>query len=287
LTLTTAAEKVPTNVVTSRRQVTQPPPLPPSIPTGNQQANGVKSTSKQKLPMHLAASSSFKQSNKTSSTPPGPENPPSLIRNSVLGSFKGSPSGNSISQISAQPTNDASRTNLNARPTTLVGAPRATSSQQVQQLLPYRLSEGSSNKTSSLPRGVGSRSVSSMLSQLDQTGHANSHLRTSMSTSHFPPSGSNVPGDTLAQPNSSFLYGPANNRAGKPHVHQNPPNSNGYPEFSGNPQENIAIVHRRSGSSPVPMSSAPVRRAAPPEIHYHQHPFFTPRDDDETKILFL
>jgi hypothetical protein len=250
--------------------------------------------------MHLAASSSFKQTNKSGTTPPGSETTPSsLIRNSVMGSFKANSSSSSISQISTQQsTSDFLRGNQSSRASI---TSRSGSSQQIQQLLPYRLSEGSTNKTSSLPRGVGSRSVSSMMSQMEQSAQLgeqtnNSHLRTSVSTSQFPSGGSGntnvVPGESLTQPNSSFLYGPANNRTTTRTYYVTdsqlkPGNSNGYAEFSGTPHENIPIVHRRSGSSPVPMSSAPVRRTAAPEIHYHQHPFFKPRDDDETKILFL
>lgn len=312
---TATAEKVPVNTVTSRRQVSQPQPPPSSsssVPATGQAVNGVKN--KQQLPLKLAAFSSFKASKSGSSSVDLPSSSTSNFRSSMMGSFKGNPSTSTsnVSQISPQASNnEALRTNQNSR---VVVPPRNSNSQQqqqqqsIQQMLPLRLSEGNSNKTSSLPRGVGSRSVSSMMNQMElqqqqhqQSQQSNSQLRTSVSSSQFPHGGNvnNTAGDHLTQPNSSFLYGPAaaapNNGGIRKYNHSDShqQNQSGYNEYyvhqtRNSTQDTAPIVHRRSEGSPVPMSSAPVRKPVAPEIHYHQHPFFKPRDDDsESKILFL
>ncbi|XP_021964277.1 A-kinase anchor protein 13 isoform X2 [Folsomia candida] len=281
--------------------------------------NGVK---KQQLPLFLASNSSFKVGKSSSCSDNVPQ------RNASVGSFRGG------SVVSPPTSGSATNQSSPLDPSRLPGKAASSSSrnssqsqqqqQQVQQLLPLRLSEGSggggNNKTSSLPRGVGSRSVSSMLNQMDanqqqqqqQGSNANQHhLRSSASTTTFsynnhPGGDSNLNQRVGMQSNSSFLYGPVS-QSGVRYAYTDggggggsAPN-NTSPPRNGHINENndglSSVIHRRAGSSPVPMSSVqqqfPQQQQArrPPgqetQYHQHQHPFFRQREDDGEKILFL
>jgi hypothetical protein len=275
LSVTASVEKPPTNPVPTRRPLPQTTTPTSSAPANSQPANGLKS--KQQLPLFLASTSSFK-AGKIGGGPEVAQPPPSIMRNSAMSSFKGSSSGVNVSQSTYPISHDPTRQSVKGS----TAAARAASTQQVQQMLPLRLSEGNSNKTASLPRGVGSRSVS-MLNQIEQqqqSPNSNQQMRNS-SAAVFP----------YSQPppmssNSSFLYGPVSGRSqDSGMIHR----INGHNDNLISP-DGISVVHRRSGSSPVPMSSVPPRRVPAPEIQYHQHqhPFFhRQRDDDSEKILFL
>lgn len=320
-----------------RRPIVQPG-ASAAAPTHQTTTNNAKA--KQQLPLHLASFSSSKNSgglsssnlatlstssigsvSTTSNNEPPPLHPKPHPRSSVLSSFKSSISASSL----LGPVSNSSNSNSGGGQASW-GQPsikNSSSTSQVQQLLPLRLSEGTtggggqgSSKTSSLPRGVTpSRSISS-ISQLEQNN-----------PSELPPapagrmqrhSGSGNPfatGYTDQPSNPSYLHGPVTGNSSSdrmnayfsrppaplpPSHHQqqmyltttngaNLEVSHGTPTGVANP-----IIHRRSGSSPVPMTGAVTNNAnnsrnSASHNHNHHRRFFQTQDDDfdSSKILFL
>ncbi|CAL8134678.1 unnamed protein product [Orchesella dallaii] len=326
-------------------------PSSTSNPSAQSTANG---KTKQQLPLKLASFSSSKGSigvggsssvsnlgaSISAEVPPKPH-----PRSSVLSSFKSSISASSLLQSVHSNANSGNESGSTLRSQQSWGQPtikNSSSTSQVQQLLPLRLSEGTANsaavaaasantittKTSSLPRGVtASRSVSSV-HQLEQNPHpdpSSGRVQRHSGTGNMNSYVNYTSASFVDQPsNPSYLHGPISGSSSSermnayfskvPHQYQNfgsdssasPPqipqrNSGGGAHANGitildpsskDPTTGVPIIHRRSGSSPVPMTSnsaASAKNSAHHHHHHHHHRFFQPQDDDydSSKILFL
>ncbi|CAG7829572.1 unnamed protein product [Allacma fusca] len=271
-----ASTDKPASVVPPPRRTVSQVQIPPATP---QVPSTISKPAKQQIPHFLAHSSAVK-----SLLPPSPgmETPKPMPRAGITKPPPPLPPNQS--NIS-----DSNRSSQGNGPRHPRGA-----SQPVQQILPYRLMEGL--KTSSLPRGVGSRSVSSMghSQSLDQQSvnlnSSNSKLRNSSSPNpnqvlhHSHSATSSFAGDPTVS--SYGVRSSTNDRMSSyyrnPNLDKTGYMDNNYNNYGPNViRSGVPIVHRRAGSSPVPMSSTPVN--SNPVVSNR------PRDDefDMTNVLFL
>ena len=255
------------------------PPLPTPVVATQNVNNNVK-LPKQQIPHFLANSSSTKAL-QTSSPPPGAEPPKPLPRTTLAGI----PKVNSVSVNMLPGENIA--TNRSSQGKGSRGLSRG-GSQPVQQLLPYRLSEGL--KTSSLPRGVGSRSTSSVsqsqsVDQQNFLPSSNSKTRSTASGSHLLHHSHSTTGG-FAGETAPASYGHSINDRMSSYYKSTSSDprktNNGYVEFNYGPNvinSSVPIIHRRSGSSPVPMST--IMNSSSAASHQRED------DSDSSNILFL
>jgi hypothetical protein len=316
LSVNTSVEKPPT--VSARRSPSQPTLVQPVVSVNTSSAASTKQT-KQQLPLHLASALS-KSGSMSGINPATGSEPPRLIpRTSSVNLPSPSPKSRSSSGLLSSQSQTSSgelmrniSVNQGFRGSITSRVPPAPTglSSGVQQMLPLRLSEGLSGRTSSLPRGLASKSVTNMMSHAEQgpvsQTNGNQGLRGSRGGSHFlhhSKSSASILGgsDSQGNSNTSYLYGPSTaDRMSNYYKDSHDPyrsqgnngtaeNFSGYTQLytgvgqSGNP--NVPIVHRRSGSSPVPMSSTAIQNQT--RIPYNQINHLGDDDYDSSKVLFL
>lgn len=278
-------DKITNTSISSRRS-------PSQVSTSGGSANSSKQPPKQQLPLHLAAFSSVKSAAGNGNSAPE-------VKPRTVGMPSVPQSGNYVGEGGITRHNSGNYAN---RGMTSRVAPSLSHSQSVQQVLPLRLSEGNSsnNRSSTLPRGIGTQSVTNLSSyqndqhQLPQYNNNNGntpryitnnvvgnnllqHSKSSagiLTRNHTSNSPNYQPSSTSDRMNSYY----ANNTDNQ--------SNNGHVEYSvmNFPNSAIPIVHKRSGSSPVPMSTSTYQNT----YQQHQHQKGASDDDyDSSKILFL
>jgi len=281
--------------LTSRRSPSQTSQsITPVISSGG-------SGTKQQLPLHLAA---LTRSNTTSSLITS-EIPKPLTRATTVTVPMGSPNNIPHSPHLPPQSSEGSRSSSNSIGRAARISTGSLSSQSIQQMLPLRLSEGLALKASSLPRGVAPKTVSE---QTQPTlGNSNGYqfarnLKPNNHSLHHSKSSTSIlmGNDSTSNSNSGYshLYHPGmTDRMSNYYrvLHSEGNRGQGSVEDAGDGRDddtsnnsNLPIVHRRSGSSPVPMSTSipyvqKQNQVRIPYTKYSQNE----DEDDSSKILFL
>jgi len=274
------ADRPVTSAIPARRPMTHSQSQN-SLPQHSQNAN--LGPRKQQIPLHLAASTSSTNSS-------SPEIPPKPVPRSSFNS-KSKPSQVEGS-FSSQSNEGNSPNNNGGNIQGVRGLPPRSSvqSQSVSQMIPHRLSEGSS-RTASLTR-VGTRSQSQSSDRQPLLPNQSSGSRNQMqqqqnnsinqyvsggsnSNSGSPSRNSYERSNRTGHINSSSSFRELNSDTRTPYT-------NGYAADYSAPAGN----HRRSGSSPVSMTpNTPVTSP-----NYRNSTFFDPPatdDDQDGRILYL